>query len=53
MTTFYRPATNNTEETPMDYCDFCETNVESTTTGATGVSICPDCRSEADIEVSA
>lgn len=52
MTTLYGPATNNTEETPMDHCDFCDTDVESSTTGTTGVSICADCRSEADIEVT-
>lgn len=41
--------THYPEETPMEHCDFCETDVESTTTGKTGVSICPDCRGEAEV----
>ena len=54
MTTLYRPVkiTTTPKESTVEYCDFCETDVESVTTGSTGVRICADCRSEGEIEVA-
>lgn len=32
----------------MEHCDFCETTVDSVSTGG-GVGICADCRGEAEV----
>lgn len=40
--------TNTTQkENTMEHCDFCDTEVESVTTGG-DVGICADCRGEAE-----
>jgi hypothetical protein len=39
---------NTEKENTMEHCDFCETTVESVSTGG-GVGICADCRGEAEV----
>ena len=40
--------TTEKKESTMEHCDFCETTVDSVSTGG-GVSICADCRGEAEV----